>query len=198
MAKHKELEQRYERLEQQLRVFQTVSRLMTKETSLLQVLKTIVEMVQQFTLADSAIIYLAEEGELVLSAATNVPDHAVGKVRLRMEEGLTGWVARERRLLALSKEAYADPRFKSFRELEADTFEAFLSTPVIARNRMVGVVNVQHREPHFYTGEEMEMMTTLAEQVGCLLLLARLDKEALDKQVPVVNLLAGVPAVSSR
>ena len=30
---------------------------------------------------------------------------AIGKLRLRSNEGLTGWVARERRLLAISREA---------------------------------------------------------------------------------------------
>ena len=67
-------------------------------------------------------------------------------------EGLTGWVARERRLLAIPREAYKDPRFKKFGELPEDTFEAFLSAPVIARNRVVGVINVQHRLPHQHTG----------------------------------------------
>ena len=64
---------------------------------------------------------------------------------MRWNEGLTGWVARERRLLAISREAYKDPRFKKFGELDEDTYEAFLSAPVIARNRVVGVINVQHR-----------------------------------------------------
>ena len=44
--------------------------------------------------------------------------------------------------------AFKDPRFKFFGDLPEDTFEAFLSAPVIARNRVVGVINVQHRQPH--------------------------------------------------
>ena len=91
------------------------------------------------------------------------------QIRLKLNEGLTGWVARERRLLAISREAYRDPRFKYFGELPEDTFEAFLSAPVIARNRVVGVINVQHRQAHQHTGGEMEVLTTLGEQVGCAL-----------------------------
>ena len=75
-------------------------------------------------------------------------------------------MARERRLLAISREAYKDPRFKNFGELPEDTFEAFLSAPVIARNRVVGVINVQHRMPHQHTGSEMEVLTTVGEQIG--------------------------------
>ena len=97
---------------------------------------------------------------------------------MRWNEGLTGWVARERRLLAISREAYKDPRFKTFGELPEDSFEAFLSAPVIARNRVVGVINVQHRLPHQHTGSEMEVLTTVGEQVGCVLVLARMAPTA--------------------
>jgi signal transduction protein with GAF and PtsI domain len=99
---------------------------------------------------------------------------------LKLNEGLTGWVARERRLIAISREAYRDPRFKYFGELPEDTFEAFLSAPVIARNRVVGVINVQHRQAHQHTGGEMEVLTTLGEQVGCALALARMASQMVE------------------
>jgi hypothetical protein len=35
-----------------------------------------------------------------------------------------------------------------------------------------GVINVQHRDPHPHTGMEMELLTTVGEQVGCLLMLS--------------------------
>jgi uroporphyrinogen-III synthase len=129
---------------------------------------------------DSCLLYLIDNRELVLCGSNNPHPEAIGKVRLRMSEGLTGWVARERRLLAISREAFADPRFKAFTLLPEDTFEAFLSVPVIARNRVVGVINVQHREPHAHTGSEMEVLTTVGEQVGCLLVLSRLDPSVME------------------
>ena len=169
----KELEQRLERTEQQLRVFQKVSRMMVRDLSLHEVLKGVVSLVTEFMECDSCFVYLLDGDHLVL-CATNAPDSdPIGKVSLKLSEGLTGWVARERRLLAISREAYLDPRFKYFRDLPEDTFEAFLSAPVISRNRIVGVINVQHREPHMHTGSEMELLTTVGEQVGCLLMLAR-------------------------
>ncbi|MBI3667790.1 MAG: GAF domain-containing protein, partial [Acidobacteria bacterium] len=118
--------------------------------------------------------YLLDSDELVLCASNNPNPAAIGKIRLRLSEGLTGWVARERRMLSLSKEAYRDPRFKFFGALPEDTFEAFLSVPVISRDRVVGVINIQHRHPHQHTGSEMELLTTVGEQVGCVLALARL------------------------
>ncbi len=126
-----------------------------------------------FSSCDSCLIYLVEGQDLVLSASTGETRDKIGKLRLRLSEGLTGWVARERRLLAISREAYHDPRFKFFRDLPQDTFEAFLSVPVISQNKVVGVINVQHREARMHSGADMEMLSTLGEQIGCLLVLSR-------------------------
>lgn len=191
VPKPKDLESRLERMEQQLGVFQRISRLMVRELSLAETLQAIVTLVSDFMRCDSCLIYLLDNEELVLCASSNPHPLQIGKVRLKLSEGLTGWVARERKMVALSVEAYKDPRFKGFSDLPEDTFEAFLSVPVIARNRMVGVLNVQHRMPHRHTGAEMELITTVGEQVGCLLVLARMSPSAVEEANHVELVIAG-------
>lgn len=173
MSKTRELEARLERLEQQLQLFQRVSRLMARDLDGNDILKEIVGLIRDFFECDSCLIYLVENGGLVLSACSDGTRENIGRVRLRLSEGLTGWVARERRLVAISREAYNDPRFKFFKELPQDLFEAFLSVPIISRNKVVGVINVQHQAPHIHSGSDIEMLSTLGEQVGCLLVLSR-------------------------
>jgi signal transduction protein with GAF and PtsI domain len=180
VPKAKDLEGRLQRIEQQLRLFQKVSRFMVREMSLQEVLQGIVSLVVEYTECDSCLVYLCDSDDLVLCASNTHHDAEIGRIRLKLNEGLTGWVARERRLLAISREAYRDPRFKYFGELPEDTFEAFLSSPVIARNKVVGVINVQHRQAHQHTGGEMEVLTTLGEQVGCALALARLSSSTME------------------
>jgi uroporphyrinogen-III synthase len=177
------LEARLERAEQQLRLFQRVSRLMTRDMQLDGVLQEIVSLVRDFLNCDSCLIYLVEDDQLVLFASNDQNRQNIGKVRLRLNEGLTGWVARERRLLAISREAYSDPRFKYFKDLPQDTFEAFLSVPIISQNKVVGVINVQHREPCIHSGADMEMLSTLGEQVGCLLVLSRQESRVASSSV---------------
>src|ERR1041385_7110993 len=179
MPKGKDLEARLQRTEQQLALFQKISRFMVRQLSLTEVLQGIVSLVVEFTECDSCLVYLLDGEDLVLCASNRPHPSTIGKLRMRWNEGLTGWVARERRLLAIPREAYKDARFKKFRELEEDSFEAFLSAPVIARNRVVGVINVQHRMPHQHTGSDMEVLTTVGEQVGCVLVLARMEPSAL-------------------
>lgn len=180
MAKQRDLEERLERTEKQLRMFQKISRFMVREMPLQDVLQGIVDLVVEFTACDSCLLYLMEDKELVLCASNTPHPSVIGKVRLKLTEGLTGWVARERRMVAISREAFKDTRFKFFGDLPEDTFEAFLSAPVIARNRVVGVINVQHRQPHAHSGNEMEVITTVGEQVGCLLVLARMSSAAIE------------------
>ena len=193
MPKAKDLEVRLERTEQQLRLFQKISRFMVRDLSLQDVLQGVVSLVVEFTECDSCLIYLLDGDELVLCASNTPHPSTIGKVRMHRGEGLTGWVASERRLLAISREAYKDPRFKSFGELPEDTYEAFLSAPVIARNRVVGVINVQHRMPHQHTGSEMEVITTVGEQIGCVLLLARMSAGMLDQMSHVQLVLSSGP-----
>jgi uroporphyrinogen-III synthase len=170
----RELETRLAQSEQQLRLFQRISRFLVQDLSLKEVLQGVVDVVVEATRCDSCLIYLLDGGELVLCASNRNRPEDIGKIRLRLSEGLTGWVARERRLVSISRECYRDPRFKAFGFLPEDHFEAFLSVPVIARGRVVGVINVEHREPHQHTGNEMEMLNTVGEQVGCALVLARM------------------------
>ena len=146
---------------------------MTRDVELEGVLNEIVSLVRDFLDCDSCLIYLVEDTELALHASTDSTRDKVGRLRLSLSEGLTGWVARERRLLAISREAYNDPRFKFFKDLPQDTFEAFLSVPVISQNRVVGVINVQHQAPHTHSGSDMEMLSTIGEQIGCLLALSK-------------------------
>jgi uroporphyrinogen-III synthase len=193
MPKGKDLEARLQRTEQQLTLFQKISRFMVRDLSLAEVLHGIVSLVVEFTECDSCLVYLLDGENLVLCASNTPHPSTIGKLRMRSSEGLTGWVARERRLLAISREAYKDPRFKTFGELPEDTFEAFLSAPVIARNRVVGVINVQHRGAHQHTGSEMEVLTTVGEQVGCVLVLARMSPDALESANHVELVLSSGP-----
>jgi len=193
VPKARELELRLQRTEDQLRLFQKVSRFMVRELSLQEVLQGVVSLVVEFTRCDACLVYLLDGDDLVLCASNTPHPSTIGKLRMRSNEGLTGWVARERRLLAIPREAYKDPRFKKFGELEEDTFEAFLSAPVIARNRVVGVINVQHRAPHQHTGSEMEVLNTVGEQVGCVLVLARMAPTAVESANHVELVLASGP-----
>lgn len=193
MRRAKELETQLAYTEQQLRLLQQISRFLVQDRRLSSCLEEVVSLLVEFMACDSCLLYLRQGEELVLCASNRSKPDNIGKLRLNLNEGLTGWVARERRLLTISREAYRDSRFKLFTDLPEDTFEAFLSAPVIVKGRAVGVINVQHREEHFHTGGEMEILTTIGEQIGCLVALALTDAEVLDT-AQILSLVVPSPA----
>jgi signal transduction protein with GAF and PtsI domain len=75
----------------------------------------------------------------------------VGKIRLKLGEGITGWVAKERKPVLVSKQAYEDHRFKYFPEMREGEYESMLSVPLVTRGDIIGVINVRTRRPHDYT-----------------------------------------------
>src|SRR5262249_13616977 len=83
-------------------------------SNLEQMLDLVAETAVRVTETDSSSIYVLDEdsGELVLRAVKDAPTGLVGKLKLKLGEGITGWVARELTPVALDKEAYKDPRFK--------------------------------------------------------------------------------------
>ena len=175
MAKSKGHTLAQQRTEKQLLVLKQISRFIAKEMSVHDVLDGIVHQVVQYLGCDSCFLYIKDQDELVLCATHDRPVSDLGNIRLRLTEGLTGWVARERRLLALPREAFKDPRFKTFTNLPEDSYEAFLSAPVICMNRVLGVINVQYRQTHDHTGDDMEFLTTIGEMLGGYLVLTLIE-----------------------
>lgn len=169
-----------QRTEKQLLVLKQISRFIAKEMSVHDVLDGVVHQVVQYLGCDSCFLYVKDGDELVLCATHDRPVSDLGNIRLRLTEGLTGWVARERRLLALPREAFKDPRFKTFTNLPEDSYEAFLSAPVICMNRVLGVVNVQYRQTHDHTGDDMEFLTTIGELLGCYLMLTLIEPKLVE------------------
>lgn len=142
-----------------------------------QVLNEVAEFVAAVVECDSCFVYLAEGDELVLRASKNPHPETVDRLKMRVGQGITGWVAEHRSPVAVGVNAFADPRFKVFNELPEDRFEAFLSVPLVSGGRLVGVINVQSRAPHHYTRREIGLVTTVGFLVGAEVERVRLEGE---------------------
>jgi uroporphyrinogen-III synthase len=84
-------------------------------------------------------------------------------------------VAEHKEPVAVSEKASLDPRFQIFHELPEDSYEAFLSVPLMSRGRVVGVINVQHRQPHVFRKREIRLISTVGFLVGAEIEMARLE-----------------------
>lgn len=147
------------------------------QSPLPEVLQDVLGFVTAVVRCDSCMIYVLEGEELVLRASKNPHSKALGRLKMKLGQGITGWVAERREPVILQRDAHQDPRFKFFHELPEDRFEAFLSVPIASGGRLVGVINVQNRAPHFYGMREVGLVATLGSLVGAEIERARLASE---------------------
>ena len=157
-----------------------ISSRMAAADPLHEVLAQVVEFAADLVECDSVFIYVLEDDELVLRASKNPHQEIVDRLKLRVGQGITGWVAEHREPVAVSEDAAKDPRFKFFNELPEDSFAAFLSVPILSRGRLVGVINLQHRQSHVYSRKQIQLISTIGFLVGAEIEMARLEGENLD------------------
>jgi signal transduction protein with GAF and PtsI domain len=142
-----------------------------------EVLARVVDFGVALARSDSCFIYVVEGDDLVLRASKNAHKESIDSLRLKIGQGITGWVAEHQEHVAISEGAHRDPRFKAFQELPEDRFEAFLSVPILCRGRLVGVINLQHRSPHTYSPRVIRLISTVGFLVGAEIEMARLETE---------------------
>lgn len=149
-----------------------------------RVLLRILDFIASVMKCDSCFVYVLEGNELVLRASKNPHAEVVDRLRLRIGQGITGWVAENKKPVTISCNAAQDARFQAFNELPEDRFEAFLSVPVLCRDHVVGVINVQHREPHGHSQREIQLISTIGFLVGPEIDTIRRDDESLRVSEP--------------
>ncbi len=148
----------------------------TAGSALHEILSGIVDCAAALVSCDSCFVYLLERDELVLRASKNPSNRAVNRIKLRVGEGITGWVAEHLQLVALAHGAFRDARFRFFNELPEDRYEGFLSVPIHCRQKVVGVINLQHREPHDYDRRQVQLISALGFLVGPAIKIAQLEE----------------------
>jgi signal transduction protein with GAF and PtsI domain len=140
-----------------------------------ETLTNIVRLIQRRFQSDVCSVYLLQPDRLhlVLTATVGLQPSSVGKVRMRLNEGLVGLVAEQ-----VSPQVIADPakhpRFKYFPESGEDRYHSFLGVPLVDRGLLVGVLVVQTIEPHPFSADEVRMVATAAAQLSPIVSDARM------------------------
>ncbi len=184
---------------EELKILRQLTDLTSSQLDLELILKEVVKVVTENTKADSVFIYLLSENKtrLILMASKTPHKEELGNISLAVGEGITGWVAKENKLVAISNSAYQDSRFKGFDVLPEDRYEAFLSVPLIYKGITIGVINVQHKEAHSYTKNTINTISSIGKLVGGVIENARLYKEVKDKAVKFDSLMTVSKTITS-
>ncbi|MFM7152274.1 MAG: putative PEP-binding protein [Gemmataceae bacterium] len=140
-----------------------------------ETLNNIVRLIQgRFQTAVCSVYCLEpESSQLVLGATVGLKEDAVGRIRMSLDEGLTGLVAQELAPVMVP-DAFQHPRFKYFHDVGEDRYQSFLGVPLIEGGSLQGVLVVQTVEPRTFSPSEVHMFVTVAAQLAPLVADARL------------------------
>jgi phosphotransferase system enzyme I (PtsP) len=152
-----------------LLTLEEISRLVSHSHHPGETLANIVRLIQGRFHTDVCSVYLLEpeKGQLVLGATIGLKPESVGRVRMRIDEGLSGLVA-EKLAPVMVEDAFEHPRFKFFPEAGEDPYHSFLGVPLIEGGVLQGVLVVQTREPRTFSLNEVRLLVTVAAQLAPL------------------------------
>ncbi len=152
----------------QVELLHQISNIVSSDLSLEKMLKELIGLAVEVTGCDACLVYLVDRNrnEIVLRASQLPHAREIGHIRLKMGEGVTGWVALHKSVVALASNAAADTRFKPFQKLPEDTYQAFLSVPLVSEGELIGVINIHHKALHQHTQDEIGLVAFIGEQMG--------------------------------
>lgn len=152
-----------------------ISALILQSHDLDETLRNVVNLVARRMHTDVCSIYLLDEDQqtLRLRATKGLSRRAVGKVTMRIGEGLTGMAARKRHAVAI-EEPQNHPSYRYFKETGEERFHSFLGIPLFDRSNPLGVIVLQTREVRQFSKEEISALATIAFQISSIVVNARL------------------------
>ncbi len=93
-----------------------------------------------------------------------------------MGEGLTGWAAQNRELVAV-RDAQKDARFREVPDTRERSFKSLMAVPLISQDRVIGAMNVQTYSLHAWTESDTEFASLISDVVAGILERAILQEE---------------------
>ena len=154
-----------------------------------EVLAGVVDIATEATGCHACLIYLVESDRLVLRAASPVHNKFVGRIEMRLGEGITGWVAQHKEAALIPHGALRDPRMKYFPELEEEHWQSMAAVPVTSRaGDVIGVIVLHTAAPREFTEDDVGLLTYTATLVGGAIEDAQLYEEARERVAALTRL----------
>jgi len=164
-------------------ILEDISTLILHSHDLQETLVNIVTLVAKRMRSDVCSLYLADEGacNLRLMASKGLSQRAVGKVVMKVDEGLTGLAFEEKQVISLI-EPQNHPRYRYFKETREERFHTFLGIPLFDRENPLGVLVLQTKQPREFSKDEISALATIAFQVSSIVINARLLDSIREKE----------------
>lgn len=147
----------------------------TRGADSLSLLSKVVASVARHMKADVCSLYLYDEATrlLTLKATAGLPQEAVGRVTLKLGEGLVGHAMKDLSPICV-KDGFSHPGFKYIKGINEERFRSFLVMPVMRGLTRIGVLILQRREKNFFADDDAVAVKAIASQLANIIENAKL------------------------
>lgn len=153
-----------ESMTHQLLALQAVSDVALEQARLQDLLSALLERIQHLLAVDNVAILLPEQDgkELTLYSVQGAEAAVLGKVHVPFGEGVAGTVAATRKPLIVENLAAVPVSNPFLRE----HFRSLLGVPLLAGDRLVGVIHVDSVQQRVFTDAECQLLQIIADRIA--------------------------------
>lgn len=142
-------------------------------------------MITAATDSDVCFVHVLDDTErsLTLAGATPPFDAEVGKIRLPLGQGISGWVASHREPVVIHDDKESDPRYLPFQSLRGRDFASMVSVPMETDpGGLVGVLNVHTVAQRDFGDRDVELLLVIGRLIAGAMHQARLHRQLVARE----------------
>ncbi|MEO3760844.1 GAF domain-containing sensor histidine kinase [Mycobacterium sp. B14F4] len=142
-------------------------------------------MITAATASDVCFVHVLDDTDrsLTLAGATPPFDAEIGKIRLPLGQGISGWVASHREPVVITEDKESDPRYMPFQSLRGRDFTSMVSVPMETDpGGLVGVLNVHTVERREFTERDVELLVVIGRLIAGAMHQARLHRQLVARE----------------
>ena len=158
-------ERKTKRQLQEVAIFNDVAKALTSSLNLDSILQTIMDKMAEFFRPDTWSLLMVDEqkDELYFAIAVGDAAETLKTVRLKVGEGIAGWVARHGESLIVP-DVYNDPRFsKRIDEMTKWKTRSIICVPLQSKHRVLGVIQLINCAMESFGEQEMFFLHALCD-----------------------------------
>jgi len=140
----------------------------------------VARMITAATASDVCFVHVLDDTDrsLTLAGATPPFDEQVGRIRIPLGSGVSGWVAAHREPVVIVADKEADPRYLPIAALRGSDFTSMASVPMETEpGGLVGVLNVHTISRRDFTERDLELLLVIGRLIAGALHQARLHRQ---------------------
>jgi len=152
---------------EQIKALSKISKAITSDFYLDDILRLIVTVTAEVLGSNICSLMLVDEktNELVVRATQSISEEYNKKPPLKIGEGIAGKVASENKPIAV-KDVTKEREYKHKDIAKKGGLSSLLCVPMSVKGKVIGVINCYTPKPYDFSDEEIEVLTTIANQAA--------------------------------